>query len=168
MKKENILVIVLVCILAGGIFLYLNSRQDQPSAKAFSENSNSSSDLIDWKPFDQGLILAKDQNKPVFLYFYADWCTFCTKLEKTTYKDKDVLAYLTQNFISIKVDTEKDRQLAADWRVTGLPTLWFLDSEGEKLNAIPGYIDEKNFLLILKFHFTKAYETQTFQEFLKI
>ncbi|MBU1195887.1 MAG: thioredoxin fold domain-containing protein [Proteobacteria bacterium] len=148
----------------------MNSRQDQPSAASFSANSidNSLNSLIDWKSFDQGLTLAKDQSKPVFLYFYADWCTFCTKLKKTTFKDKAVLAYLMQNFISIKVDTEKDRQLAADWQVTGLPTLWFLDSEGQKLNAIPGYVDEKNFLLVLKYHFTRAYENQTFQEFVKI
>ena len=169
MKKENILVITIICIAIIGFVLYNNSKSERQTdfiqGKESSPKSNASN--IDWKSYAKGLELAKSQNKPVFLYFHANWCTYCVRLKKTTFKDKTILTYLKDNFISIAVDTDKNQGLAKQWRVKGLPTLWFLKPDNSKISNIPGYVDAKQFLQILKYIHTTSYDKMSFQEFVK-
>ena len=169
MKKENILVITIICIAIIGFALYNNSKSERQTdfiqGKESSPKSNASN--IDWKSYAKGLELAKSQNKPVFLYFHADWCTYCVRLKKTTFKDKTILTYLKNNFISIAVDTDKNQELATQWKVKGLPTMWFLKSNNSKINSIPGYVDKKQFLHILKYIQTQSYEKMNFSDFVK-
>ena len=111
--------------------------------------------------------LAKSQNKHIFLYFHADWCTYCRKLKKTTFRNEAVLTYLKDNFISILVDTEKKKELTTQWKVRGLPTLWFLNPDNSKITSIPGFVNEKQFLRILKYIHTENYDKISFQKFVK-
>ncbi|WDP85862.1 MAG: thioredoxin fold domain-containing protein [Desulfobacter sp.] len=172
MKKENVLVVALILIALGGFYLFnrLNSGQPSQAVPVFTENASvqtGSAQDINWKDFTSGMALARAEQKSVFLYFYAPWCIYCTKLKKTTFKDARVLEYLKQNFVSIHVDTDKSPSLAQDWQVKGLPTMFFLDPQGEKINRMPGYVDAGQLLQILKYIHTQSYTTMEFHEFVK-
>ena len=169
MKKENVLVIAIVCIAVIGAVIYYNSKygmkKDYTPAKGFSQARDGSN--IDWQGYAKGMELAEATGKHVFLYFYADWCTYCRKFKKTTFRNEAVLAYLKNNFISISVDTDQNQELATQWKVKGLPTLWFLKPDHSKISRIPGYVDEKQFLHILKYIHTQSYDKMNFHEFIK-
>ncbi len=169
MKKENILVIVIICITIIGFMVYNNVKPEKQTDLIQKKGSVSARDTskIDWQGYEQVMDLIKNQNKHVFLYFHADWCTYCTKLKRTTFQDAQVLKYLKDNFISIAVDTDKNQGLAKQWRVKGLPTLWFLKPDNSKISNIPGYVDAKQFLQILKYIHTTSYDKMSFQEFVK-
>jgi len=169
MKKENLLVVAIICIAFAGFMVYNNSKQENQTDSIQEEGVAQASETsnIDWQGYAQGMELAKTGNKNIFLYFHADWCTYCTKLKKTTFRNKAVLNYLKDNFISIAVDTDKKKELAAQWSVRGLPTLWFLKPDNSKISSIPGYIDAKQFLHILKYIHTASYDKMSFQEFIK-
>ena len=169
MRKENILVVVLVIIALAGVGIYFNARHQDAGQSAINSpgNSGQRAGVIAWQAYETGMSLAKTEDKPIFLYFHAEWCSYCTKLKKTTFKNKDVLEYLSRNFISISVDTDKKRELAVRWKVKGLPTLWFLKPDGSKISSIPGYVDAKQMINILKYINTKSYETITFNDFVK-
>lgn len=169
MKKENILVAVIICIAVAGVMMYINLNPKQLVAVIQGKMPGpiSATSDIDWQEYVQGMELAKTENKPIFLYFYADWCTYCTKLKKTTFRNEAVLAYLKDNFISILVDTDKKQELATQWSVRGLPTLWFLKPDNSKINSIPGFVDAKQLLHILKYIHTESYDKMNFQEFAK-
>ncbi|MCP4761846.1 MAG: thioredoxin family protein [archaeon] len=122
---------------------------------------------IDWQPYEQGLKLAKEQSKPVFLYFHADWCKYCKKLKQITFADKTVLNYLSENFISITIDTEKEKDLALEWGIKGLPNLWFLRADNSKISNLPGYVGPEQFIIVLKYIRTKSYDKMSFSDFLK-
>ncbi len=122
---------------------------------------------IDWEKYEAGLSKAQRTNKPVFLYFHADWCTYCRQLKQKTFSHKDVQAYLAENYISISVDTDKNPTLANEWKVRGLPTLWFLEADGNPISNLPGYVEPDQFLNILKYIKTKSYDSMTFQEFVQ-
>ncbi|MCP3875761.1 MAG: thioredoxin family protein [Desulfobacteraceae bacterium] len=122
---------------------------------------------IDWKDYKQGIVLSESEGKHIFLYFHADWCTYCKKLKQTTFKDKKVLSYLKENFISISVDTDINKEVANQWKVKGLPTLWFLKPDNSKISHLPGYVDAKQFLSILKYIQSKSYDKKTFQEYME-
>jgi thioredoxin-related protein len=149
--------------------IYINSKPEKQTDSIQGNEPSQISDTstIDWQGYAQGMELAKIEKKPIFLYFYADWCTYCKKLKKTTFKNKAVLNYLKNNFISITVDTDKKQELATQWSVRGLPTLWFLKPDNSKISSIPGYIDAKQFLHILKYIHTASYDKMNFQEFVK-
>ncbi len=179
MKKENILVVAIIGVAIAGALIYFNLKPDN-NANANSVANQTTSSIeqkqiltasktssIDWQSYAKGIDVAKTQDKPVFLYFHADWCTYCTKLKKTTFADKDVLNYLSDNFVSIAIDTEKEKAFSRQWGVKGLPTLWFLESDSSKISSLPGYVEPDQFLVILKYIRTQSYETMSFSEFVK-
>jgi thioredoxin-related protein len=170
MKKENILVAGLICIAIALVLVYHNSRSGRMPKEMIEQVSsgNDKSPGIDFQAYAAGMALAKAENKPVFLYFQADWCTYCTKLKETTFKDPAVLGYLTDNFTSISVNTDMEKELADAWKIRGLPTLWFLKSDGSKIDSVPGYVDPQQFLRILKYIHTKSYDQMSFHEFMKL
>jgi len=165
MRKENILVVVIICIAIAG-FIAFNALKSGEQAGLIQEDRKEDS-AIDWQAYTKGMELAVTKDQPIFLYFHAEWCTYCQKLKKTTFKDEAVLQYLQAHFVSISVDTDKEKTLTDQWKVKGLPTLWFLRSDNSKISNIPGYVDEKQFLRILKYVHTKSYDKMSFHEFVK-
>lgn len=176
MKKENVLVAVLIVIVVAGIFLFNSSKTPEsfieaaevPLQKLLSETvPMEATGTIGWKDYTPGIALAGKESKSIFLYFHAEWCTYCKKLKQTTFTDQKILAYLEENFISIQVDSDKEKALAQKWRVKGLPTLWFLESDGTRISSIPGYLDATQLLQVLRYVHTKSYNSMDFQDFIK-
>lgn len=84
---------------------------------------------------------ARNENKLVFLDLYASWCGPCKKLKSKTFPDTDVGQFFNANFINYAVDAEKGigRDLASAYRITGYPTLLFLDGQGNLVAKTVGY-----------------------------
>jgi thioredoxin-related protein len=94
--------------------------------------------------------VAKIEKKKVFLHFYANWCGFCLKMAKVTFRDTAVLSYLDHNYIAIRVDFDKESDIAVKYGVRGLPSTWFLTEMGQPIVRIPGYIEPEALLSLLK------------------
>ncbi len=105
---------------------------------------------IKWYSYKEGTALGKKQGKKVFITFRADWCGWCRKMEKDTFQHPSVVSYLNDNFISIKVDTDKQKDLAIKYKVRGLPLNWFLSGDGESIGSRPGYLTPEMLMAILK------------------
>jgi len=71
-------------------------------------------------------------------------------MAKETFQDHSVIAYLNANFISVRVNSDRERKIAASYGVRGVPTTWFLKENGEKIGSLPGYIPPDKLLSILK------------------
>ena len=122
---------------------------------------------IKWYTYEEGMALGKEENKKVFLYFWTEWCPNCKKMEKRTFQDASVIAYLKKNFISIRSNSDKQKDIAAMYRVRGVPDNWFIAENSEAISNMPGYLPVKMFLPLLKFIHTDKYKEMTFMEFLK-
>ena len=113
-------------------------------------NLASASDSVKWHSYEEGKVLAKIEKKKVFLHFYADWCVFCLKMAKETFRDATVVSNLNKNFIAIRVDFDKELATVEKYGVKGLPANWFLTEMGQPIVSIPGYIAPEALLSLLK------------------
>ena len=122
---------------------------------------------VKWYNYEEGLTLGKKDSKKIFLYFWADWCTFCEKMEKETLSKPEISTYLNENFISVKVNSDKEQAIFAKYFSRGVPNSWFIDESGGKISNLPGYVPSKMFLPILKYIQTDSYKEMSFKDFSK-
>lgn len=61
---------------------------------------------INWITFEQLEDSLKVKSKKVFISFYADWCSYCKKMDEAAYKNNEVISKLNQDFYSIKLNAE--------------------------------------------------------------
>ncbi len=81
--------------------------------------------------------IAKSE-KPVFLDFYADWCIECKRMQRTTFKDTEIIA-LSQQMTVLKADVtandDADKALMNYFGIYGPPASLFFDIDGQPLKA---------------------------------
>jgi thiol:disulfide interchange protein DsbD len=93
---------------------------------------------VAWQSYsDQLLSEARRSKKPVVIDFYADWCTPCRELDDATFHDLEVVKQAGREFIMVKVDLTRKgnpvhERLLAKYEVKGVPTVVFLDSQGNE------------------------------------
>ncbi len=89
--------------------------------------------------------------QPAVLDFYADWCTYCKKLDKETFSDARVGAALKE-FQTLKIDIEKEPRLEREYGILGVPTIVFIGGDGKEIETLrqSGFRDAAQFLQILK------------------
>jgi thioredoxin-related protein len=134
---------------------------------------------IDWKTFDQGMALARKENKLLVIDFYTDWCHWCKVMDKDTYGNKEVINFVKEKAVMSKVNAETSekfkfrgatysgRELSMIFGVTGFPTTAFLNSKGELLTSISGFIPADQFTMILKYLAGNWYQKMEFEDFVK-
>ncbi len=122
---------------------------------------------IPWVGYNEGLAQAQNFDKPVFIHFTAPWCKWCKKMKQETYTDPKVIRFMDENFVAVMVDTEKLPSLARKFAVESLPTLWFLDAQGNGLTSIEGYVGSEKLLRVLEYISTKAYEKTDYKTWVR-
>lgn len=144
---------------------------------AFALSAAAGEGKLKWMSFNEGLAYAKKNKKKVLIDVYTDWCGWCKKMDKDTYDDKDVSAYLEENYAVIKMNAESskklkfqdkeytEQELSGAFGVTGYPTTIFLSSNGDPITLVPGYSDAKRFGDIISFIAEDHYLTTKFDDY---
>lgn len=134
---------------------------------------------VKWENITSGINSMKSGQKKMVMDVYTDWCGWCKKMDKATYSDASVVKYIGSNFVAVKLNAESpntfefkgqkysEQQFAQALGVTGYPATVFFDEKGEPITVVPGYIEGKEFLKILKYFEEDAYKTKSFEEFSK-
>ena len=122
---------------------------------------------LEWMPYAKGMEEGKTAGRKIMVNFWAGWCRYCAKMDSETFADQDVADYLQKNFVSIRVDADTAKELAAMYEVRGLPTTVFLEPNGDVIAPVSGYSPPEQFLPILKYLHTGAYKNMTYPEFME-
>ncbi len=134
----------------------------------FQGNAAQSTDGgIQWLSYAEGRQRGEAENKKIFLVFNADWCRYCLQMEKETFQNPTVIAYINRNFVPISVNSDREQDIAAKYSVRGLPSTWFISENGDRIGNRPGYISADEMLKILKYIGSDSYLSMSFQAFLE-
>jgi len=146
---------------------------------------------VNWMTFEEAVAKSKVEKKKIFIDVYTDWCGWCKHMDKNTFSQKEIAAYLNKNFYAVKLDAEQKEdiifksntykfvpsgkrgyhQLAAALLQNKLsfPTVVFLDEDFNMTITppIPGYKKAKEFDTIIKYIGGEHFKKTPWEEFQK-
>ncbi|AFL85344.1 thioredoxin-related protein [Belliella baltica DSM 15883] len=114
---------------------------------------------INWMTFEEASAATQNNPKMILVDVYTDWCGWCKKMDKETFTDDQVIAYVNDNFYAVKLHAEKeDRKftfkgkeyteasMAKTMRVTSYPNFVIMDATMENITQLPGYRQPQPFI----------------------
>lgn len=149
------------------------SKKSAKSASAHASTSHLNTGGMLWTTFNEmeksGF---KPNGKKYLVDVYTDWCGWCKVMDKKTFTDPDVQAYLNEHFNIVKFDAEQKESITLngriyEWQAGGrngynqlakellgprmsYPTMVYLDENMKKIKSIPGYKKPDQILSELK------------------
>src|SRR5437899_8280631 len=89
--------------------------------------------------FEAARAAANKEGKVVMIDFYATWCGPCKMLDKTTWKDEKVRAWISEKTIALKLDAEKEVEIAKQYNIHAYPTIVLIRPDGSEIDRAVGY-----------------------------
>jgi thioredoxin-related protein len=142
-------------------------------------------DKLLWMNWKELAPKMNNETKPVIMDLYTNWCYWCKVMEKKTYANSKVIAYINEHFYAVKFDAESKE--VVEWRnkqfnfneaykindfamyVTngqpGFPTMVIFPDEKSEPIAVSGYMQPKEIEPILKYFGEGAYKKESFNDF---
>jgi len=126
------------------------------AAVQWSTGSDLASELKWIKSEAEGFAMAQEQNRPIIIDGWADWCVACKEMDKTTFHDPDVISLLKDQWVFVKLDlteiNDANEALAQKYEMPGLPTLVILPADGDlaKARRLTGYVSGERLIQELK------------------
>ncbi len=94
---------------------------------------------------DQALEQAAQTQKPILVYFTADWCPPCQQFKKDVLSQGDVQRRLSSGFVLVKIDLSQQGgesgQIAQRLGVRSIPTFILYDANGNHIDTKAGGMD---------------------------
>lgn len=151
---RNLITFLIVCIPVNFAHAGEAALTDHPSPYL----SMHSTDPVDWQLWGKEVLeRAKTENKMIFVSIGYFSCHWCHVMQRESYKDATVGAFLNKNFIAVKVDRELRPEL--DRRLirfveevrgqAGWPLNVFVSPDGYPVTGFT-YLPRDNFLSVLE------------------
>ena len=178
-SMKNIL-LVFLALLSTTLPLFAQKSAKDKEAKV--DNSE-----IHWMSLDDAQVAMKKEPKKVWIDVYTDWCGWCKKMDRETFTNPHVIAYMNKYFYAVKLDAEQKNDIRflgkmykyeADKRVNAFafeilngqlsyPTSVFMVENFQQPAQIPGYQNVQGLEMILKYLNEGTYKTVQFPEYQK-
>ena len=104
---------------------------------------------IPWeRDYQKALQQARKDKKPLVAYLFTDWCTSCQQMERETFSDVSLIRKIGQEYVWLKLNAETDQEgqrLQQEFGISGYPTTFVLDSEGQEVDRVAGYLPPRKF-----------------------
>lgn len=179
MNKNLLLVPALFCCMA----LCLSfTAPDKPSRKAVKR--------VNWYTWEEAIAANQKEPRKIMVDIYTGWCGWCKRMDKSTFENANVAAYLNENFYPVKLDAEMKENInfndhtfkyianagrrgvhelayaLLDGKMS-YPSIVFLNENIERIMVSKGYKDAKQFSVEMKYTAEEAYKTQNLDTYKK-
>lgn len=173
----------LLIVLAGLAYAFTAAPAASPEAAPETVKE------IKWYSWEEAVEANKQAPKKLFVDVYTDWCGWCKKMDKSTFVDPEVAAYLAENFYPVKLNAEQKENIEFDGTTfkyveagrrgvhelayalldgrLGYPAFVYLDEEMKRITISPGYKTPDVIMKELRYIGGDHYKNQTFEEYNK-
>ncbi len=130
--------------------------------------------------YDEGMRLASQQHKKIFLYFGRYGCGYCGKTNIESFSDATLHKIYPEHYVLIYVDTESghrinlpsgerisEMELGARLNVVGTPLFFYMEPDGKVILRAPGFKTVKDFMDMDRYVQSNLYHKLSINEFLK-
>lgn len=91
---------------------------------------------VAWQPWSGvAFARARDEHKPVLLSISAAWCHSCHEMDRTSYADPEIAAFINDRFVPVRVDADDRPDISERYSLGGWPTTAFLTPGGDILGG---------------------------------
>jgi len=66
---------------------------------------------INWMTIEEAMAAQKKEPRKIIMDMYTNWCGPCKMLDKYTFQNKDVAAYVNKNFYAVKFNAEGNKEV---------------------------------------------------------
>ena len=139
---------------------------------------------VNWMSFAEMQAAYAKQPKPILVDLYTDWCGWCKVMDKSTYGNEKVAAYINQHYYAVKFNAESRQKVVFNGKEYGYnesmktndlalllsfgdrsyPNTVFLGSLAERPAPLAGYLKPKEIEAPLRY-FAERKGDETFVEF---
>lgn len=134
-----------------------------------------SQEKINWMSMDEALAAQQETPKKIIMDVYTTWCGPCKLLDKNTFSNKNVIAFINKNYYAVKFNAEGPEEITFEGftytnpnyqperkgrnathffadalRIPGYPSLVFFEDNGKLIQAVPGYKTPQELEIYLK------------------
>lgn len=89
---------------------------------------------VQWQGWDEAAFArSREEDKPILLGISAVWCHWCHVMDRQTYSNEAVAAYINEHYVPVRVDNDERPDINERYNQGGWPTTAFLTPEGEIL-----------------------------------
>lgn len=165
----------------------VTSKISSNNTTAIQENSKANANEIEWLTVEEAAIKQAKEPRKIYMDVYTDWCGWCKVMDKKTFGNADCIKYMNENYYCVRVNAETVKeisykgkvygdapnsivnQLILDWMLnkTSYPTSIFFDEQFNIIQPLPGYMELKQFELIIKYLREDMHKKIQFQEYQK-
>jgi thioredoxin-related protein len=129
-----------------------------------------------WHAFGEALSIAAAEQRPIFVDVSAPWCGWCRKMRRDVYPE--LMPELGSDFVLTRLNRDDNEtmhrfmgsmlssvRLAQQLNIQSVPAIVLLDSEGEYILHLSGFIEADKLQPVINYISTGAYKRQSFERF---
>ena len=138
-----------------------------------AQNENEST-AIKWLTFEEAMALNEKEPKQLFIDVYTDWCGWCKKMDASTFQEKKVIDFLSNDYYCVKLNAEQQEDIVFNEKTykfipqqkrgfheiaamlldgnMSYPSFVILAPNLKRLEVIKGYMDKNQLISKLKSH----------------
>lgn len=122
------------------------------SAYQYTPEAEEGTLVIEWlKSEEEALKLHKDQQRPLLIDMWAQWCEACKKMDATTFKDQTLIKALKdKSWVLLKLDltesSDQNDEIQKRYKISGLPSLVIMRPDNSETKKLSGYVSASQLL----------------------
>ena len=96
---------------------------------------------INWRSSPSEVLeSAKASGKPILVFIGTDWCHYCKQMERETWSDPNVSTAVSQQFETLMLDGDRDKQIVERLGLQGYPATLLYTHEGQYATERGGFM----------------------------
>lgn len=93
---------------------------------------------------------AEAKNRPLVIDFGTENCFWCKRLDASTFIDPTVVSLMNEKFVALKIDADREAQLAQSLQIQSYPTIVLASPDGKIIDMVVGFKEAAAFTEILQ------------------